>query len=160
MTQSDLANQIQHDVKVSKLIEGLLVLGMNKKQAALYAGFSYSHAKDLLKTPEVIEEMQVTSELIRKKYHITRDRVVKGMVDAAERAKMLGEPNTELNCWKELGKLHGLYEPTQHRVIHSADEEELSRRIEEMPREELLKLAAQKKRTPAIIEGEVSKDDS
>lgn len=142
MTQEIDADRAQHDEKVVRLVEAFIVLGMTKRQAAVYAGFTYDQAKRILNSEQGQQLILDTREAMAKRYEVTKDRVVRGMVDAIERAQQLGEPNTELSGWKELAKMHGYYEPTTHNIKISTDQEELRRQIQEMTREQLLQIAS------------------
>jgi hypothetical protein len=141
MPQSNGVAKISSDLKRTKLLEGVIVFGMTVKQAAYYAGFSPGHASSLLKEPAMIEEAEAMRAQMEAKYNITRDRVVRGMVDAIDRAKNFGDPKTEIAGWKELGKMHGHYAPSEHRIHVSRDAERLERELRTLPYEEVLKLA-------------------
>lgn len=159
MTQSIDADKAQHDLKVAKLIDAFVVYGMNKKQSAIYAGLTYDQARRILASEEGIALVEEAREELAKKYNVSKERVVRGMVDAIERARIFGEPNTEINGWKELSKMHGYYEPVTRRIEISQDQAALQRQIESMSRDDLLALANGKDNS-MLIEGEyVEVDD-
>jgi len=151
--KKDLADRARHDEMVTKLIEGFLVMNMTKRQAAAYAGFSENQANRILNSDNGKRLLAETREQLARKYNITKERVIKGMVDAIDQAKLLGEPGTQISGWKELGKMQGLYEPQVHRVEYSADEETLRKQIREMSQDQLIELATAKDPTN-IIDGE------
>lgn len=152
MTQSNVADKARHDAMVTRLVEGFVVLGMTKKQAAAYSGFSYDQAKRILNSREGEEAIAEARAVMEKQYAMSKDRAVRGIMDAVDRAKMLGEPGTEIKGWVELSKMHGYYEPTRHQIEVSHDRETLQRQIKEMSKEQLLELATAK--DPVIIDGE------
>lgn len=143
MPPSNAVEQTGLELKKTRLLEGILVYGMTTKQAAYFAGFSPRHAAELLKTPEMQEEAEAIRGQLSAYYGITKERVVKGMVDAIDRAKQLGDPRTEIAGWKELAQMHGLYAASEQHIKVSYDASRLERDIKEASHEELLKLATQ-----------------
>jgi len=139
---SNDAEQISEDLKQTKLLEGKMIYGMTTKEAAYFAGYAYDQAKRLLKTEPLVEQAKALQKQMQHKYGITRERVVEGMVDAMERAKVYGDVKTELNAWKELGKMHGHYAPSEHKIHISKDAARLERELQELPTSEVLKIAS------------------
>lgn len=134
--------QISEELKQTKLLEGKIIYGMTTREAAYFSGYSYGQAQRLLKTEKLVEQANALKKQLEHKYEITRDRVVQGMVDAVERAKIYGDVKTELNAWKELGKMHGHYAPSEHRIHISKDAARLERELQELPTHKLLELAS------------------
>lgn len=132
-----------HQMKVQRLVEGHILMNMTQRQASFYAGFSPEQGRRILKKdPIARREIEELRKQMATRYEVSKERVVRGMVDAIERAKMLGQPNTELTGWKELGRMHGMYAPTEHRVHVSKDAARIERELQELPHHELLKIAA------------------
>lgn len=148
--------------KIQRLVEARALMGMTVRQAAFYAGYSPEAAKRILENNEVaISEMKALEEGLATKYEVTKERVVRGMIDAIDRAKVLGMPAAEMNGWKELGKMQGLYAPSEHHVHISKDAARFERELQELPHSELLRIASssgnwRSSSVPDIIEGEFS----
>lgn len=47
---------------------------------------------------------------------MTRKRVMDGLLDAAEMAKLMAEPSSMVAAWREIGKMCGYYEPVKLKV--------------------------------------------
>lgn len=143
-TEFDITNQ-------QKLfVEGMFA-GLTKKQAMARAG--YSESTNIARIIQENPDMQAYADKLqaeeRKKWRITREQVTQGLMEAIQDAKTLEEPNTQINGWRELGRLHGLYEPEEKKVTLSAEKSEQVRQIEEASVDELLDLAG-----ADIIEGD------
>lgn len=155
MTQKDAASEASDDLALQRLIDARVVMNLPLKHAAYYAGVSQSKAKAMLDSPEGKEAIEASRAITEAQYDVSRDRVVRGMVDAIGRARMLGEPNTEISGWKELAKMQGYYAATEHHVKVSHDQETLKRQLKELSETELLKLMSDPGLTPKdVIEGE------
>lgn len=86
---------------------------------------------------------------------ITRADVVQGILEAINRAKQQSEPSTEINGWKEIGKLLGHYAQEKERQSLTDDQNMVLRKLETLSTAELLKLAAKKK--ALTIDGEAQR---
>lgn len=132
-----------HEMRVQKLVEAHVLMNMTIRQASFYAGISPDRGRKIMREdPVALREIEELREHLGAQYEVTKERVVKGMVDAIERAKVLGLPAAEMTGWKELGKMHGMYAPTEHRVHVSKDAARFERELQELPHHELLKIAS------------------
>jgi phage terminase small subunit len=126
------------DHKHRALVDGLFA-GLTKSQAAKRAGLSVDGSlRRILERPEVTEYARRLQEKEQAKWRITREQVTQGLMEAIQDAKMLEEPNTQINGWRELGRLHGLYEAEEKKVTLSVEKQERMRQIEDASDDELL----------------------
>jgi hypothetical protein len=104
-----------------------------------------------LRNPNVIAEIEQRREEYAQLTKITKQRVVDGMLESIDMAKSIAEPATMLKGWTEVGKMHGFYEPQKHEINLNAQHEIRVRQLQQLPDEELMKLAQGE-----TIEGEYS----
>lgn len=72
-----------------------------------------------------------------------------GLLDAIDRARLAGEPNTEINGWKEVSKMMGFYAPEIKKIDLTVTQGNLKSKFEQMSDQELLELASR-----TVIEGD------
>lgn len=140
----DLTNQ-------QRIFVESMFAGMTVKQAKARAGYTpRTRVEALLREhPQMTEYAQFLQRQEKKKYSVSREQVTKGLLEAIDDAKTLEEPNTQIAGWRELGKLHGLYEPEEKKVTLSHEKAERLRQVEEASVDELLDMAGQ-----PVIEGD------
>lgn len=123
-----------------KILVDSLFAGMSQKQAKARAGYgeraSVKHIFE--KHPAMQAYAAHLQHTEKKKWQISREQVTQGMLEAIQDAKILEEPNTQINGWRELGRLHGLYAPEEKKVTLSAEKSEQIRQLEEASVDELL----------------------
>ena len=132
-----LEQEIDITPQQKKFVEAIFA-GLSAKQALLRAGYSENTRADKIMTPNMQEYARYLQEKEKKRWQVTREQVTQGMLDAIQDAKVLEEPNTQINGWRELGRLHGLYAPEEKKVTLSAEKQERVRQVEEASLDELL----------------------
>lgn len=83
------------------------VLGLPVKKAAQMAGLDYRRINDT----HVMAARTKVREQFLSGMSITKESVTHGLLDAINRAKLFGEPMTEIAGWDRIMKLHGLDQP-------------------------------------------------
>lgn len=130
--------------------------GHKKQQSAIMAGYSASPKSgyEVEKSEVVQEELARARKEIAETTGVTREQVVKGMLEAADMAKILGDPQAMVRAWSEIGKLHGFYAPEIKKHVHGIDREsrEALKRLSDV---ELRQLAHGR-----VIEGESTPVDT
>lgn len=138
-----------------------LATGMPKSAAARLAG--YAHAKDvtgdLLRRPHVAKALAVEQAKYAEAADVSRKDVIDGLREAIERAKLAGEPGTEIMGWREIAKICGHYAPEVKKVQLSDDAQRLLKRFEDMDDRQLAELAATRNALPEAIDGEFHRVD-
>lgn len=74
---------------------------------------------------------------------MTRKKVMDGLLEGVEMAKMAGEPASMIAGWREIGKMCGYYEPVKHRVEVSVNGSIALDRMNRLSDAELLKLISE-----------------
>lgn len=79
---------------------------------------------------------------------ITRRKVIDGIIEAIDMARVQADPTAMIGGWKEIGKLCGHYEPTKAQLVVTFQGRATLEKLERMSDAELLRLSSQE------IEGE------
>ena len=127
--------------------------GANKTESAIMAGYAAEGGN-------IAEQSLVAAEKIRtalveeaRKYaeisDTSREKCIAAFVDAANMAKMLGEPASMIAAWREITKICGHYAPETKKVAHMIKGDNMKVTLELMTDEELLKITHGK-----VYEGE------
>lgn len=125
----------------SQFVYNLEVLGLPLARAARDAGVGINLAYQ----PHIIQARDLLKRTLRETTKITKDDVVFGMHDAIGRAKILGEPATEIRGWEAIAKILG-YDAPQKIDINVRESINVIRdNLRELPDEELLRLADDKR---------------
>ncbi len=91
--------------------------GESIPNAALKAGFSQTAiAYRLVKMPNVLKLKHEYEAKWEADSQMSRQKVMAGMLDAIEMAKLMAEPSSMIAGWREIGKLCGYYAPVEHKV--------------------------------------------
>jgi hypothetical protein len=117
--------------------------GQTKVQSAILAGY----APDPTSVPSVEDSKTVQEALakIRKEVaenaDITKEDVVRMLVDAADMAKLMADPTGLVAAARELGKMLGFYAPEVKKVTHGLDKNSLRAVLDEMTDDDLSRIA-------------------
>tara|TARA_R110002111_G_C6001785_1_gene373239 strand:- start:3696 stop:4112 length:417 start_codon:yes stop_codon:yes gene_type:complete len=117
------------------------LVDFNASRAARAAGFSSSGAKvqgsRLLTNVNVRKLVERRQEATSKRLRITRDDVVKGLVIAAEQARLNKDPASMIAGMSEVSKMMGFYVSKPSKNSAEADYDSLKNQFEVMSDEEL-----------------------
>jgi hypothetical protein len=138
--------------KQEALADGILS-GMSISQASRAAGYAPTSAGLSAKSSMVQSILDEARANLRRASNIKKADVVLGVLDAIDRAKLAGEPNTEINGWKEVAKLLGHYAPEVKRIDLTLTQGRIKSKFEQMSDEELFELASRN-----VLEGEYEVD--
>lgn len=129
--------------KQSRFVDEYLV-DFNASRAAIAAGYSSFGAKvqgsRLLTNVNVRKLVELHQEATSKRLRITRDDVVKGLVVAAEQARLNKDPRSMIAAMSEVSKMMGFYASEPCKKTPETDNDSLKRRFEMMSDKELLAL--------------------
>jgi len=103
--------------KQKLFVDGML-RGMPQTTAARAAGYNNApvDANRLMKNPKVQESLQFLQHKYEKASQMTRKKVMDGMLEAIEMAKVQAEPGVMVAGWREIGRMCGYY-AAEKRVI-------------------------------------------
>ena len=100
--------------------------------------------------PNVLKAYNAEKERYERDSGMNRKRVIDGMLEGIEMAKMLGEPASVIGGWREIGKMCGYYEPVRikHEVTHEG--KVLLERMEQMSDEDLFRLIEERSKQMSL----------
>lgn len=133
-------------------VQNVAVLGMTAIKAAAAAGYAPTNSDRLLKRLEIVEAIGDLKEETARRLNITRDKITDGILGAIDRARMLGEPSTEIMGWRDLAKMCGYDVPDVKNKPLSEAQRRLVEKFEAMSDEQILALLAEP--TGRILEHE------
>ena len=118
------------------------LVDFNASRAARAAGFSSSGAKvqgsRLLTNVNVKRLVECHQEATSKRLRITREDVIKGLVAAAEQARVNKDPASMIAAMSEVSKMMGFYASKPSEKKNETDNDSLKRQFELMTDKELL----------------------
>lgn len=131
-------------------VDGILS-GMSKSAAGRAAGYSNQSASCLApaQSQAVQRTLDEARQALARATNIRKKDVIMGVLDAIDRARLAGEPNTEINGWKEVAKLMGYYAPEVKKIDLTVTQGNLKSKFEQMTDQELLEMASR-----SVIEGD------
>jgi len=147
MARKSLTPTAKQDVLADGILSGLTIA-----QATRNAGYPSTNgtAARSAVVQNILDEARAN---LRRASNVKKADVVLGVLDAIDRAKLAGEPNTEINGWKEVAKLLGYYAPEVKKIDLTLTQGRIKSKFEQMSDDELLELASRN-----VIEGEYELD--
>lgn len=130
----------------AEFVYSVEILGLPVRKAASMAGVPIA----LACKPHIIQAREIARRELRGSMQLTKEDVSYGIQDAIGRAKILGEPMTEIVGWEKLAKLHGFDAPTRVDINLTASVEVLQANVRSMSDSELVKALG----ANGIIDGE------
>ena len=122
--------------------------------AALKAGYSDggTYAYRLAKDQAILKIYHREKEAYASSVGMTRQRVMEGLLEAVEMAKIQADPTAMIAGWREVGKMCGYYEPVKKQIDVNITGNVVMERLNRLSDSELLKLIEQQ--TTNALEGE------
>lgn len=135
---SDLVNVLPQHLTQDEVefVYNVEVLGLPAKKAATMAGMSPAK----IMAPHVMQARDNVKREMRGRMKITKEDVVHGYLDAIDRAKVLGEPATEIMGWKHVEKILGYDAPQKIDINISASIDVMQRQVRGMDDATLAKM--------------------
>jgi len=122
--------------------------------AAIRAGYNDggTYAYRLAKDPAILKIYHREKEAYAASVGMTRQRVMEGLLEAVEMAKIQADPTAMIAGWREVGKMCGYYEPVKKQIDVNITGNVVMERLNRLSDSELLKLIEQQ--TTNALEGE------
>lgn len=122
--------------------------------ASLRAGYSDNgtFAYRLAKDPAILKVYHAEKEAYEAAVGMTRQKVMEGLLEAVEMAKIQADPTAMIAGLREVGKMCGYYEPVKKQVEINITGNVVMERLNRLSDSDLLKLIEQQ--GAALIEGE------
>ena len=99
-------------------------------------GFCYR----MTRMPNVLRIYEREKALYEEASQMSRRRVMDGILEGIEMAKLMAEPATVITGWREIGKMCGYFEPIKHTLDVNIKGDVTVRQLNGMSDAELLKL--------------------
>lgn len=109
------------------------------------------------KMPKVIAQYNIEKAKFEADNQMSRRKVMDGLIDGIETAKLLGEPASIINGWKTIGQMCGYFEPVKKTIDINVSGTVNMKKLESMSDADLLKLI--KGEVTDVVFSEVENDD-
>ena len=122
--------------------------------AAIRAGYNDggTYAYRLAKDPAILKIYHREKEAYAAAVGMTRQKVMEGLLEAVEMAKIQADPTAMIAGWREVGKMCGYYEPVKKQIDVNITGNVVMERLNKLSDAELLKLIETE--TTNALEGE------
>jgi phage terminase small subunit len=90
--------------------------------------------------PDFIEYVKVLQKQNERVSDMTRKRVMNGLLEAIEQAKLLSEPMTQVAGWREIAKMCGYYAPELKKIDINISTQRVMTQLETLSDADLLKM--------------------
>lgn len=94
-----------------RLFVDFVLRGMSQTLAAREAGYATPRVdgSQLMRNPKILEALRHLQYKYEKASNMTRKKVMDGMLEAIEMAKLQSEPAVMVAGWREIGRMCGYY---------------------------------------------------
>lgn len=122
--------------------------------ASIRAGYTDNgtYAYRLAKDPAILKIYHREKEAYAAAVGMTRQKVMEGLLEAVEMAKIQADPTAMIAGWREVGKMCGYYEPVKKQIDVNITGNVVMQRLNKLSDAELLKLIETE--TANALEGE------
>lgn len=102
----------------AKLFVKFWAQGETIANASARAGYGdgATYAYRLARYPQAIALYNEEKRLYEESCQMTRKKVMEGLLEGIDMAKMMAEPSTVIQGWKTIGQMCGYFEPVKRRV--------------------------------------------
>lgn len=140
---AEQANPDRPLTEKQKLFAKIWAQGETIRSAAMKAGYTADGAGiayRLCRDPAILKIYNREKALYEESCQMTRKRVMDGLLEGIEMAKMLDEPASVIGGWREIGKMCGYYAEQKRTVDINIKGEVTVKQLERMDDASLLKL--------------------
>ena len=114
--------------------------GESIASATVRAGYAdESFGYRMARMPNVLRVYQAEKAAYESASQMTRKKVMDGLLEAVEMAKLMAEPATMVSGWREIGRMCGYYEPVKHTLDINIKGDVTLRQLNSMSDADLLK---------------------
>jgi len=138
---------VEFDVIRKQLFVENLTLGLSPVDAAQAAGFEVNLkriATKMLEDEDVQEMIEGYKRKLEQMYDVSRDKVLRDLVDAKEMARTQGDPKSMVIALKEVSEVQGYHAPKHVSVeqTHTV-QSNVKHRLRQVTEAELIELAGE-----------------
>lgn len=131
----------------------LRVRGHSPRSAGKLIGTSSYALEQWMKTPRGQELWKEETLYAQGAARLSRETITDGFLEAAEMAKTLRDPSSMVQAYRELGRMHGMYEADKKELILHGHIEITRRELIELSDAELISLMEKGR----VIDGDFKK---
>lgn len=134
-----------------------ILKGKSPQVAARIAGYSQPRAQGnaILNSPKVQEAIRYLHKKHEKVADMNRKKVMDGMLEAIEMAKLQADPAVMINGWREIGRMCGYYAPEVKKIDINISAKRVIDKLETLSDEELLRMVDESQRVIEVEATEV-----
>lgn len=121
----------------AEFVWNIEILGLPARKASQLAGMPYAS----MCKPHIVQARELAKRELRGSMQITKEDIVWHMTEAINRARLLGEPMTEIVGWEKVAKLLGFDAPQKIDVNITASIEALRANVRTMSDADLARVA-------------------
>ena len=155
LNAEEMAEVISPDKPLSdkqKLFVRHWAQGDSIASAALRSGYATDGiAYRMVKMPNVLALKAQYEREWEEENQMSRRRVMDGMLEAIEMAKLMAEPSSMIQGWREIGKICGYYAPIEHRMKVDVTGNVVLDKLNSMSDAELLKIISSSPASNALL---------
>jgi predicted DNA-binding protein YlxM (UPF0122 family) len=131
------------------------------REIAKQIGVQQRTIRNWINTNETFKKQLATEQnRSRAVSNMSRKRVMRGMLEAADMAREMRQPNTLLSSYKEIGRMCGFYEPEKREIMLSVKSEEIIEEMKTLTREQLLAIAQEQDNVDPVVAEVFDRDGS
>lgn len=132
-----------------------IIKGKSPSTAARMAGYAQPESQGylILKSPKVQEAVRYLHKKHEKVADMSRKKVMDGLLEAIEIAKMQADAGVMVSGWREIGKMCGYYAPEVKKIDINITAKRVVDKLETLSDEDLLQMVEE---SQSFIEGEAT----
>lgn len=109
-----------------------------------------SYGYRMAKMPNILALYNEEKAKYEEAAQMTRQRVMDGLLEAVEMAKLMAEPATMVSGWREIGKMCGYFEPKKVDINVNVAGNVIHQRLNQLSDAELLKIIQEQGAEPLL----------
>jgi phage terminase small subunit len=109
-----------------------------------------SYGYRMAKMPNILALYSEEKAKYEEAAQMTRQRVMDGLLEAVEMAKLMAEPATMVSGWREIGKMCGYFEPKKVDINVNVTGNVIHQRLNQLSDAELLKIIQEQGADPLL----------
>ena len=109
-----------------------------------------SYGYRMAKMPNILALYNEEKAKYEEAAQMTRQRVMDGLLEAVEMAKLMAEPATMVSGWREIGKMCGYFEPKKVDINVNVTGNVIHQRLNQLSDAELLKIIQEQGTEPLL----------
>lgn len=109
-----------------------------------------SYGYRMAKMPNILALYNEEKAKYEEAAQMTRQRVMDGLLEAVEMAKLMAEPATMVSGWREIGKMCGYFEPKKVDINVNVTGNVIHQRLNQLSDAELLKIIQEQGADPLL----------